>query len=209
MQLSAALARPSDSPRVLDHKKKQVGAIAHMPKGDGRFVVDLGSVSASSQSACSQTSPACSQKLVSVKADNLKLGVRSPNAVENTTGFVRTWWNADEKSSFVQRNTAWCIHDPEGMLQCNDDLWLYFRMTLERRLQTYARKKLGQAGREWEHFLRDPTTQPFCCAMYTQAGWGEASQMQPLAQPGVYNDPGCNYVVAMPRRAANVLQNIV
>ena len=122
-----------------------------MPKGDGRFVVDVASVSACSQSACSQTSPACSQQLVSVKADNLKLGVKSRNAVENTTGFVRTWWNADEKSSFVQRNTDWCIeYDPAGMRQCNNDLWVYLRMTLDRRLNTYSRKKgIGQAGQAW------------------------------------------------------------
>ena len=90
----------------LTTKKKQVGTIVAMPKGDGRVVVDVASVSACRQSACSQTSTARSQQLVSVKADNLKLGVGSRNAVENTTGFVRTWWNADEKSSFVQRNIA-------------------------------------------------------------------------------------------------------
>ena len=165
-----------------------------MPKDDGRFVVDVASVSACSQSEGSQTPTACSLQRISVKADNLKLGVKSRNAVENMTGFVRTWWNADEKSSFAQRNTAWCIRsDPEGMRQCNDDLWLYLRETLERRLHTYARKGVGQAGWEWLRFLGDPTTTPYCCAMYTQAGWGEAFQMQPLAQPGVYNEPECTW----------------
>ena len=179
----------------------QVGTIVKMPTVNGRFLVDLGGASACSQLVYSQRvgqtclqPPACSQQLVSVKAENLKLGLRSRKAVANTTGLVRTWWNSDEKSSFVQRNTAWCIRsDPQGMRQCNDDLWLYLRMTLERRLQTYARRGPGQAGHEWLRFLGDPTTRPFCCAMYTQAGWGEMFQMQPLAQPGVYNEPDCTW----------------
>ena len=87
----------------LTTKKKQVGTLVAMPKGDGRFVVDVASVSACSQSEGSQTPTACSLQRISVKADNLKLGVKPRNAVENNTGFVRTLWNADEKSSFVQR----------------------------------------------------------------------------------------------------------
>ena len=196
MPLSAALARPSDSPRVLDHQNKQVGTIVTMPKpkGDGRFVVDVASVSACSQSACSQTSTARSQQLVSVKADNLKLGVGSRNAVENTTGFVRTWWNADEKATFVKRNTDWCLDaDPEGMRKCNNDIWLYLREKLEQRLKSKARKGNGAAAWEWVRFFGDPTTKPFCCAMYTEAGWGESFQMKPLAKPGVYNEPECTW----------------
>ena len=194
MPLSAALARPSDSPRVLDHKKKQVGTIVAMPKGDGRFVVDVASVSACSQSESSHTPTACSLQRVSVKADNLKLGVKPRNAVENKTGFVRTWWNADEKSIFVKRNTAWCFDaDPEGMRKCNNDIWLYLREMLEKRLKSKASKGIGQAGWEWVRFFGDPTTKPFCCAMYTQAGWGESFQMQPLAKPGHYNEPQCTW----------------